>query len=84
MVKKSPTNCIVKFYFLEDEKNLKNSQYRHWGKKVTCLETDEAGHESYEKLRLLSDQVLLRRRNRGEIINQDQEGRNANLQKLIS
>ena len=52
--------------------------------KVTCLQTDEEGHESYEKLRLLSDQVLLRRRNRGEIINQDQEGRNANLQKLIS
>ena len=49
--------------------------------KVTCLQADEEGHESYEKLRLLSDQVLLCHRNRREIIHQDQEGSNANLPK---
>ena len=46
-----------------------------------CLQTDAEGHESDEKLRLLSDQVPLRHRNRREIIHQDQEGSNANLPK---
>ena len=49
--------------------------------KVTCLQADEEGHESYEKLGLLCDQVLLGHRNRREIIDQDQEGSNANLPK---
>ena len=49
--------------------------------KVTCLQTDEEGHESYEKLRLLSHQVLFCHRNRREIIDQNQESSNANLPK---
>ena len=40
-----------------------NTDVRKTLSKVTCLQTDEEGHESYEKLRLLSDQVLLCHRN---------------------
>ena len=79
MVKRRLTNFQQKLYNWKKKKRIPNADIQKTLSKITCLRTDKEGHESYEKLRLLSDHVLLCHRNRREVIDQDQEGSNANL-----